>query len=229
MHVCTAGHDLPHGDAEGFNSYTAFGNGGLKSQAHFCVGKSQACALPDQVPGPGWGAAHSDGAVGGPLLCKAEAAAARGRGAAAERAAPAGAGGPTARGVQPPPAAGRGGQLRERGGLRGNVSHTFRPCGRHSAKVVSPCILHIYVAARHATQPHELSSGAQVGTVRGEDYDFQFSGRVKEGRLHFRLNMEYVGDDSQDEEEEPPEELPHQRCGPSPQRLEWLLTTAPMS
>ena len=52
---------------------------------------------------------------------------------------------------------------------------------------------------------------AQVGTVRGEDYDFQFSGRVKEGRLHFRLNMEYVGDDSQGEEVEPPEEPPHHR------------------
>ena len=48
--------------------------------------------------------------------------------------------------------------------------------------------------------------------MRGEDYDFQFSGRVKEGRLHFRLNMEYVGDDSQGEEEEPhSEEAPHHR------------------
>lgn len=50
----------------------------------------------------------------------------------------------------------------------------------------------------------------QVGTVRGEDYDFQFSGRVREGKLHFRLNMEYVGDEGQQEEEEPPD-APKQR------------------
>ena len=42
---------------------------------------------------------------------------------------------------------------------------------------------------------------AQVGTVRGEDYDFQFSGRVREGKLQFRLNLEYVGDDSQQDAE----------------------------
>ncbi|CAL8465728.1 g5264 [Coccomyxa elongata] len=67
----------------------------------------------------------------------------------------------------------------------------------------------------HQQQDGGASSGSEeaceVGTVRGEDYDFQFSGRVKEGRLHFRLNMEYVGDDSQNEEEEPPEEPPHHR------------------
>ena len=33
--------------------------------------------------------------------------------------------------------------------------------------------------------------------MRGEDYDFQFSGRVREGKLQCRLNLEYVGDDSQ--------------------------------
>jgi len=31
--------------------------------------------------------------------------------------------------------------------------------------------------------------------VRGEDYNFHFSGRVREGKLHFRLHMEYEGDD----------------------------------
>ena len=40
-----------------------------------------------------------------------------------------------------------------------------------------------------------------MGTVRGEDYDFQFSGRVREGKLQCRLNLEYVGDDSQLETE----------------------------
>ena len=37
--------------------------------------------------------------------------------------------------------------------------------------------------------------------MRGEDYDFQFSGRVREGKLQCRLNLEYVGDDSQQETE----------------------------
>ena len=49
----------------------------------------------------------------------------------------------------------------------------------------------------------------QVGTVRGEDYDFQFSGRVREGKLHFRLNMEYCGDD--DDDDQPPREPPDPR------------------
>lgn len=40
-----------------------------------------------------------------------------------------------------------------------------------------------------------VASWAQVGVVRGEDYNFQFSGKVKEGKLHFRLKMEYEGDE----------------------------------
>lgn len=35
----------------------------------------------------------------------------------------------------------------------------------------------------------------QAGTVSGEDYNFHFSGRVRDGKLHFRLHMEYEGDD----------------------------------
>lgn len=31
--------------------------------------------------------------------------------------------------------------------------------------------------------------------MRGEDYSFQFSGKIREGKLHFRLHMEYEGDD----------------------------------
>ena len=37
----------------------------------------------------------------------------------------------------------------------------------------------------------------QVGTVRGEDWNFQFSGKIVEGILHFRLQMQYEGDDSE--------------------------------
>ena len=35
----------------------------------------------------------------------------------------------------------------------------------------------------------------QVGTVRGEDYNFQFSGKIRDNKLHFRLQMEYEGDE----------------------------------
>lgn len=61
--------------------------------------------------------------------------------------------------------------------------------------------------------------------MRGEDYDFQFSGRVREGKLQFRLNLEYVGDDSQQEPELRAPEA--QRCvllavGRSPEHI-WLL------
>ena len=56
----------------------------------------------------------------------------------------------------------------------------------------------------------EPFSQTQVGTVRGEDYDFQFSGRVREGKLQFRLNLEYVGDDSQQDSEVKEPEA--QRC-----------------
>ena len=65
----------------------------------------------------------------------------------------------------------------------------------------------------------------QVGTVRGEDYDFQFSGRVREGKLQFRLNLEHVGDDSQQEPEV--REPEKQRCvllavGRSPEQIRLL-------
>lgn len=42
----------------------------------------------------------------------------------------------------------------------------------------------------------------EIGMVRGEDFNFKFSGKVKEGKLHFRLEMEYEGDEPQSEDEE---------------------------
>lgn len=36
-----------------------------------------------------------------------------------------------------------------------------------------------------------------AGTVRGEDYNFHFTGKIKDGKLHVRLNLEYEGDDLQ--------------------------------
>jgi hypothetical protein len=37
----------------------------------------------------------------------------------------------------------------------------------------------------------------QVGTVQGEDYTFRFGGKIVDGKLHFRLNMEYEGEDDE--------------------------------
>lgn len=35
-----------------------------------------------------------------------------------------------------------------------------------------------------------------AGTVRGEDYNFHFTGKIKDGKLYVRLNLEYEGDSS---------------------------------
>ena len=34
--------------------------------------------------------------------------------------------------------------------------------------------------------------------MRGEDYNFQFSGKIRDNKLHFRLQMEYEGDEDLD-------------------------------
>jgi hypothetical protein len=33
-------------------------------------------------------------------------------------------------------------------------------------------------------------SECEAGIVRGEDYCFEFNGKIREGKLHFRLHME---------------------------------------
>lgn len=38
-------------------------------------------------------------------------------------------------------------------------------------------------------------ASCQVGTVQGEDYTFRFGGKIVDGKLHFRLHMEYEGDE----------------------------------
>lgn len=50
-------------------------------------------------------------------------------------------------------------------------------------------------AARRAPEP-SVSDRAEceAGTVHGEDYCFQFSGKIRDGKLHFRLHMEYEGE-----------------------------------
>ena len=38
----------------------------------------------------------------------------------------------------------------------------------------------------------------EAGSVQGEDYLFQFSGKIKDGKLHFRLHMHWEGDEDED-------------------------------
>lgn len=44
----------------------------------------------------------------------------------------------------------------------------------------------------------ERRAACEAGFVRGEDYLFQFSGKIRGGKLHFRLHMAYEGDDGPD-------------------------------
>lgn len=46
---------------------------------------------------------------------------------------------------------------------------------------------------RRSTEDQQRAE-CEAGSVRGEDYLFQFSGKIKEGKLHFRLQMQYEGD-----------------------------------
>ena len=48
-----------------------------------------------------------------------------------------------------------------------------------------------------ATHRHEV---CEAGNIRGEEYEFEFSGRIREGKLHVRLHMEYDGDDGEENE-----------------------------
>ncbi|GAB4822726.1 hypothetical protein N2152v2_009772 [Parachlorella kessleri] len=45
-------------------------------------------------------------------------------------------------------------------------------------------------------EPGDLLHQAEceAGIVRGEDYCFEFNGKIREGKLHFRLHMEYEGE-----------------------------------
>lgn len=48
--------------------------------------------------------------------------------------------------------------------------------------------------SRRSTEDQQRAE-CEAGSVRGEDYLFQFTGKIREGKLHFRLNMHYEGDD----------------------------------
>jgi WNK lysine deficient protein kinase len=52
--------------------------------------------------------------------------------------------------------------------------------------------------SRRSTEDQQRAD-CEAGSVRGEDYLFQFTGKIRDGKLHFRLNMHYEGDDGDDE------------------------------
>lgn len=43
--------------------------------------------------------------------------------------------------------------------------------------------------------PESITCAA--GTVRGEDYNFHFTGKIKDNKLYVRLHLEYEGDDEE--------------------------------
>ena len=47
-----------------------------------------------------------------------------------------------------------------------------------------------------ADRPPESITCA-AGTVRGEDYNFHFTGKIKDGKFYVRLHLEYEGDDEE--------------------------------
>lgn len=49
---------------------------------------------------------------------------------------------------------------------------------------------------RRSTDNDQGRVECEAGSIRGEDYFFQFTGKIKEGKLHFRLHMQYEGDDA---------------------------------
>lgn len=51
--------------------------------------------------------------------------------------------------------------------------------------------------AGRASVDDDRPAECEVGSVRGEDYLFQFTGKIKNGKLHFRLHMLYEGDDDE--------------------------------
>lgn len=55
------------------------------------------------------------------------------------------------------------------------------------------------VDSRRSTEDQQRAD-CEAGSVRGEDYLFQFTGKIRDGKLHFRLNMHYEGDDEGDDE-----------------------------
>lgn len=43
---------------------------------------------------------------------------------------------------------------------------------------------------RPGDNPGMDQTECEAGIVRGEDYCFEFNGKIREGKLHFRLHME---------------------------------------
>ena len=56
------------------------------------------------------------------------------------------------------------------------------------------------VDSRRSTEDQQRAE-CEAGSVRGEDYLFQFTGKIRDGKLHFRLNMHYEGDEDGDDED----------------------------
>lgn len=56
--------------------------------------------------------------------------------------------------------------------------------------------------SRTSTDDATARAECEAGSVRGEDYLFQFTGKIRHGKLHFRLHMQYEGDEDEEEGEQ---------------------------
>jgi len=58
----------------------------------------------------------------------------------------------------------------------------------------------VRLSPRPSTDTEHIRVECEAGNVRGEDYFFQFTGKIKDGKLHFRLHMQYEGEDDDEQQ-----------------------------
>ena len=65
-----------------------------------------------------------------------------------------------------------------------------------AATAAVPCCVQVKKAApleASSSSAPSQSEDIAIGKLRGEDYNFEFNGKVKDGKMHFRLFMTQVG------------------------------------
>lgn len=85
--------------------------------------------------------------------------------------------------------AGGGGDSGNGGGGGGDRERSTT--GLHSSQIPSNA------PGRPSQDDSDRPAECEAGSCRGEDYLFQFSGKIRNGKLHFRLHMQYEGDDDE--------------------------------
>ena len=58
---------------------------------------------------------------------------------------------------------------------------------------VAPATYHLHLLLHCCADDRDAEGSIAIGKLRGEDYNFEFHGKVKDGKMHFRLHMTQVG------------------------------------